>query len=376
MKNLLIALFALSIFSCGSGDELETKKNELTEKKKEFSSLKTAIEKLENEISLLDTAKKVDEGLAVKVESITKGEFKNPFKIQGLVESDRNVLVAAEMGGTITRVYVKDGQLVSKGQIIATLDGATASSQIAELQKGLELAKTNFEKQESLWKQNIGSEMQYLQAKNKKESLEKSIATAQLQLGKFTLRAPISGVLDQLFKNEGEILSPGTPIARVVDASLIKIKADVSESYLNNIKKGDKVEVTYPSLNKTSTETIYSVGNYINPDNRTFSVYIMPSGNVRDLKPNLLAVITAYDFKKNDVISVPTNLIRNDGSGDYILTATESEKGNLKVTKTPIVVDEKFAGRSVIKSGLNIGDNIIVEGYQSVVAGDKIKIVQ
>jgi membrane fusion protein (multidrug efflux system) len=376
MKNLLIALFALSIFSCGAGDELETKKNELTEKKKEFSSLKTAIEKLENEISLLDTAKKVDEGLAVKVESITKGEFKNPFKIQGLVESDRNVLVAAEMGGTITRVYVKDGQLVSKGQIIATLDGATASSQIAELQKGLELAKTNFEKQESLWKQNIGSEMQYLQAKNKKESLEKSIATAQLQLGKFTLRAPISGVLDQLFKNEGEILSPGTPIARVVDASLIKIKADVSESYLNNIKKGDKVEVTYPSLNKTSTETIYSVGNYINPDNRTFSVYIMPSGNVRDLKPNLLAVITAYDFKKNDVISVPTNLIRNDGSGDYILTATESEKGNLKVTKTPIVVDEKFAGRSVIKSGLNIGDNIIVEGYQSVVAGDKIKIVQ
>jgi membrane fusion protein, multidrug efflux system len=195
-------------------------------------------------------------------------------------------------------------------------------------------------------------------------------------LGKFTLRAPISGVLDQLFKNEGEILSPGTPIARVVDASLIKRKADVSESYLNNIKKGDKVEVTYPSLNKTSTETIYSVGNYINPDNRTFSVYIMPLGNVRDLKPNLLAVITAYDFKKNDVISVPTNLIRNDGSGDYILTATESEKGNLKVTKTPIVVDEKFAGRSVIKSGLNIGDNIIVEGYQSVVAGDKIKIVK
>jgi membrane fusion protein, multidrug efflux system len=376
MKNLLIALFALSIFSCGAGDELETKKNELTEKKKEFSSLKTAIEKLENEIALLDTAKKVDEGLAVKVESITKGEFKNPFKIQGLVESDRNVLVAAEMGGTITRVYVKDGQMVTKGQIIATLDGATASSQIAELQKGLELAKTNFEKQESLWKQNIGSEMQYLQAKNKKESLEKSIATAQLQLGKFTLRAPISGVLDQLFKNEGEILSPGTPIARVVDASLIKIKADVSESYLNNIKKGDKVEVTYPSLNKTSTETIYSVGNYINPDNRTFSVYIMPLGNVRDLKPNLLAVITAYDFKKNDVISVPTNLIRNDGSGDYILTATESEKGNLKVTKTPIVVDEKFAGRSVIKSGLNIGDNIIVEGYQSVVAGDKIKIVK
>jgi membrane fusion protein (multidrug efflux system) len=376
MKNLLIALFALSILSCGSGDQLEKKKKELAEKKKELSTLKTAIEKLENELALLDTVKKVDEGVAVKVESIAKGEFKNPFRIQGLVESDRNVLDAAEMGGTITRVYVKDGQMVSKGQVIATLDGSTASSQIAELQKGLELAKTNFEKQESLWKQNIGSEMQYLQAKNRKESLEKSIATAQLQLGKFTLRAPISGVLDQLFKNEGEILSPGTPIARVVDASQIKIKADVSESYLNNIKIGDKVEVSYPSLNKTSVETVFSVGNYINPDNRTFSVYIIPSGNVRDLKPNLLAVITAYDFKKSDVISVPTNLIRNDGGGDYILTANESEKGNLRVTKTPIVVEEKFAGRSVIKSGLNIGDNIIIEGYQSVVAGDKIKVVK
>lgn len=376
MKNIFIFMAIMATIGCGSDNSLESKKTLLAEKKKALSTLKLEIDALEKEIAETDSGSVKDLRTAVKLETVAPGELKNPFQLQGLVASDRNVMVSAELGGTITRVFVKDGQVVTKGQTLATLDGAAAASQIAELKKGLELAVTAFEKQESLWKQNIGTEMQYLQAKNRKESLEKSLATAQIQLGKFTLKAPISGVVDQLFKNEGEILGPGMPLARVVDASQIKIKADVSESYLKTLKKGDEVEIYYPSLNKRSKEKIFSVGNYIHPDNRTFSVYILPSGDLKDLKPNLLALITAYDFVKSNVISVPTKLIRNDGNGDYVLTAKEGANGKLTVAKTPVEIEEKFSARSVIKSGLNAGDLLIVEGYQSVISGDEIKEVK
>jgi len=351
-------------------------KTQLAEKKKAMSTLKLEIEALEKSIAETDSSAVKDLRTAVKLEVIAPGELKNPFQLQGLVASDRNIMVSAEMGGTITRVFVKDGQAVSKGQTLATLDGSAMAAQMAELKKGYELAVTSFEKQEILWKQNIGTEMQYLQAKNRKESLEKSIATAQIQLGKFTLKAPISGVVDQLLKNEGEILGPGMPFARVVDASQIKIQADVSESYLQSIKKGDEVEIYYPSLKKKSKEKIFSVGNYIHPENRTFSVYILPSGNLQDLKPNLLALITAYDFVKSNVISVPTKLIRNDGNGDYVLTAKKGTNGKMSVVKTPVEIEEKFSARSVIKSGLVAGDLLIVEGYQSVISGDEIKEVK
>lgn len=376
MKNIVIIMAVLAAIGCGSDNSVDSMKKELAEKKKTYSTLKLEIETLEKKISELDSSAEKDMRTAVKLEMIAPGELKNPFQLQGLVASDRNVMVSAELGGTITGVMVKDGQIVSKGQVLATLDGAAMASQIAELKKSYELALTSFEKQESLWKQNIGTEMQYLQAKNRKESLEKSLATAQIQLGKFTLRSPISGVVDQLFKNEGEILGPGMPLARVVDASQIKIKADVSESYLQAMKKGDEVEVYYPSLNKRSKEKIHAVGNYIHPDNRTFSVYILPSGNLQDLKPNLLALITAYDYVKSDVISVPTKLIRNDGKGDYVLTAKKETNGKMIVHKTPVEIEEKFSARSVIKSGLNSGDMLIVEGYQSVISGDEIKEVK
>lgn len=376
MKNILFVMAIMAAIGCGSDNSVEGLKTQLAEKKKAMNTLKLEIEALEKTIAETDSSAVKDLRTAVKLEVIAPGELKNPFQLQGLVASERNVMVSAEMGGTITRVFVKDGQVVSKGQTLATLDGSAMAAQMAELKKGYELAVTSFEKQEILWKQNIGTEMQFLQAKNRKESLEKSLATAQIQLGKFTLKAPISGVVDQLLKNEGEILGPGMPFARVVDASQIKIQADVSESYLQSIKKGDEVEIFYPSLKKKSKEKIFSVGNYIHPENRTFSVYILPSGNLQDLKPNLLALITAYDFVKSNVISVPTKLIRNDGKGDYVLTAKKGTNGKMSVVKTPVEIEEKFSARSVIKSGLVAGDLLIVEGYQSVISGDEIKEVK
>jgi RND family efflux transporter MFP subunit len=341
-----------------------------------MSTLKAAISKVKEEIEKLDTNARPN-AIAVMAETVSTGEFKNPFEIQAIVESENNVELSPEVPAKLIRVFVKEGQRVSKGQVVASLDGSTASSQINELQGALSLAKTNYEKLKKLWEQNIGSEMQYLQAKNQYENLQNSIKTARTQLGKYSLRSPISGTVDAIMANEGELVGSmtGGPVMRIVNMGNIKLKASVSESYVGKIKTGQKVKVTYPSLGITSEETVAAVGSVIDINNRTFSVYVTPKNNQGALKPNMLAMITAYDFVDNKAISIPTKLIRNDGAQDYVLTIkTNGEKRT--VQKTNLVIEQKFASKTIIKSGLVAGDQIITQGYDNVVEGDEVKIIK
>jgi RND family efflux transporter MFP subunit len=376
MRQLTLALIiAFSVLACGGGaSKIDELRKELNTKKEDLSKLKDAIDKLEKEISALDTGKKEDLGIAVMVDTISSSVFKNPFTFQGLVSSDMNVTISPEVPSTITKIHVKEGQSVYKGQILASLDGRQASAQIAELENSLKLAKTNFEKQERLWKQNIGSEMQYLQAKSNYEGLTKTLLSAQVQLGKFSLRSPINGTVDEIMANEGQMVgSIGGPsgVMRVVNLSDIEIKANVSERYLGNLKKGQEIEVYYPSLDLRVKEKIAAVGNVIDVNNRTFMVTVKPSHEVGTLKPNLLAMITGSDFVKENSISVPTKLIRNDGNGDYVLCVNKESK----VEKVIVEIERQFSARSIIKGGLSEGDLLIIEGYNSVIAGDRVKLV-
>lgn len=378
MKNILVTLSIIALFAaCGGKNEgaLEAKRAELDALQSEMSTLKAAISKVQAKIVELDTNARPN-AIAVMTKIVNKGQFKNPFDVQALVESDNNVMVSPEVPGRLVRLYVKEGQRVSKGQTVATMDGSTANSQIAELEGALSLARTNYEKLEKLWKQNIGSEMQYLQAKNQYENLQNSIKTARTQAGKYTLRAPISGTVDAIMANEGELVGSmtGGPVMRIVNMGDIKLKANVSEAYVGKIKKGQKVKVYYPTLEITTEETVSAVGNVIDVNNRTYSVYVTPRNNTKDLKPNMLAMITAYDFEDNDAMSVPTKLVRNDGNKDYILTVkTNGEKKT--VEKTEVVIEKEFASETIIKSGLEPGSEIIVEGYNSVIEGDEVKVV-
>jgi RND family efflux transporter MFP subunit len=378
MKNTIIALSILALFAaCGGKNEgaLDTKRAELDSLQSEMTTLRAAIAEVQAEIVKLDTNARPN-AIAVMTKTVTKGQFKNPFDVQALVQSDNNVMVSPEVPGRLVRLYVKEGQRVTKGQVVASMDGSTANSQIAELEGALSLAKTNYDKLKSLWEQNIGSEMQYLQAKNQYENLQNSIKTAKTQAGKFTLRSPISGTVDAIMANEGELVGSmtGGPIMRIVNMGDIKLKANVSEAYVGKIKKGQKVKVYYPSLKLTTEETVSAVGNVIDVNNRTYSVYVTPRSNIKDLKPNMLAMITAYDFVDNDAMSVPTKLVRNDGDKDYILTVkTNGEKKT--VEKTEVVIEKEFASETIIKSGLDAGSEIITEGYNSVIEGDEVKII-
>lgn len=375
MKNLIIALFITTgLLACSdSGSKLEQKQKELTEKKKEYSKLKDEIDKLETEIAKLDTTEE-DLGIAVKIDTVVKSDFNNPVVFQGLVESDKNVLINPEVPSTVTAIHVREGQRVYKGQLLVSLDGRAAQSQIAELEARMELAKANYDKQKRLWDQNIGSEIQFIQAKTNYEALQKSMMAAQVQLGKFDLRSPISGTVDDIMAKVGQLVgSLGSQgVMRVVNLQDVEIKANISERYLENIKKGQPVEVFYPSLNLTTKERVSAIGSVIDPNNRTFSIIIEPSMKSNMLKPNLLALITANDYVKEDAITVPTRLIRNDGKGDYVLTVNQDD---LTVVKSFIEIEEQFATESVISSGLKEGALLITEGYNSVIKGDPVKII-
>ncbi|HCD67592.1 MAG TPA: hypothetical protein DEQ56_03855 [Bacteroidetes bacterium] len=331
--------------------------------------------KVKGEIELLDTAARTN-AIAVMALEINKSGYKNSFQVQGLVESDQNVLVRPEVPARILKILVKEGQHVSKGQIIANLDGSVASAQIAELEGALGLAKLNFEKTEKLWKQKIGSEMQYLQAKNQFENLQNSIKTARTQLGKYSLRSPISGTVDELMINEGEIAGGMTsgPVARIINLADIQVKANVSESYLGKLKKGQTVDLSFPSIGLTMTEKISSVSNVVDPSNRTFVIYVEPSKNLDKLKPNLLAMVTAYDFDNADAIVVPTKLVRNDGKQHFVYTI-KSNGGKKTVEKRYIEIAQQFPSETVVKSGLETGDLVITEGVNSVIVGDEVKII-
>ena len=378
MKNTLIILSIIALFTaCGGKNEgaLEAKRSELDSLQKEMTTLKAAIAKVQEEIVELDTNARPN-AIAVMASEIQKGAFKNPFQVQGLVESDKNVMVSPEVPAKLVKIYVKEGQRVSKGQIIASLDGSTASSQIAELEGALSLARTNFEKQKRLWDQGIGSEMQFLQAKNQYENLQNSIATARTQLGKYSLRSPISGTVDELMANEGELVGSmtGGPVARIVNMSDIKIKANVSERYLGKIKSGQTVKLKFPSIDLEMEDKVSAVGNIIDANNRTFTISVVPSKNQKLLKPNLLALITAYDFEDTEAISIPTKLVRTDGEKNFVYTIQTN--GNKKtVEKRYIEVEKQFPSETIIKSGLEPGDLLITEGVNSVIVGDEVKII-
>ncbi|MDA0778358.1 MAG: efflux RND transporter periplasmic adaptor subunit [Bacteroidetes bacterium] len=378
MKNTLFILSLVTLISaCGSKSEnaLEEKKAELETLTTEMNDLKETIAKVKGEIELLDTTARTN-AIAVMALEINKSGYKNSFQVQGLVESDQNLLVSPEVPARILKILVKEGQHVTKGQIIANLDGSVASAQIAELEGALGLAKLNFEKTEKLWKQKIGSEMQYLQAKNQFENLQNSIKTARTQLGKYSLRSPISGTVDELMINEGEIAGGMTsgPVARIINLADIQVKANVSESYLGKLKKGQTVDLSFPSIGLTMTEKISSVSNVVDPSNRTFVIYVEPSKNLDKLKPNLLAMVTAYDFDNADAIVVPTKLVRNDGQQHFVYTI-KSNGGKKTVEKRYIEIAQQFPSETVVKSGLETGDLVITEGVNSVIVGDEVKII-
>lgn len=377
MKQLLLIFSATALlFACRkeTDSSLDGKKQELENVRKEIAQLQSKAKKLESEINQLDT-NAITSRIAVRVDTLKLQPFKNPFQVQGLVSADDNVNLASEVGGNVVNIRVREGQKVTKGQTLVSIDASIMNAQIDELEKALELATVTYNKQRALWEERVGTELQYLQARNNMESLQKRLESTRIQLSKFSIQSPVSGTVDALFINEGDFAAPGFPIMRIIGGKNLKVQADISEKYLRSVKVGDEVEVYYPALKLGHLEKVSAVGSYINPNNRTFAAYIEPSNLLNELKPNLLAIITAYDYDSDQALSVPTKLIRNDGTSSYIMLARPQADGSFIALRQVITIEESFASKSIVSQGLQAGDLLITEGYQKIIQGDRLEII-
>jgi membrane fusion protein, multidrug efflux system len=374
-KIIFILLIGSIMASCGTKDTntIEGKKALLAEKNAELAKLQKEVTDLQSELDKLEPQKE-KAPLSVTTLAVEKKEFRRFIDLQGSVATDDMVNASSEMGGRIIRIFIKEGQNVKKGQIVATTDAESLDKQKDEIKKALDLAADVYERQKRLWEQNIGSEVQYLQAKNNKERLEKSLSTIDVQSRKRNVYAPISGVVDKVFLKEGELAGPGTPIAVVLNMSTVKVVSDVPETYLGKVKNGDKVVVQFPALDKEMTQTVTMIGRTIDPSNRTFKMEVKLNNGAGELKPNLLSVVKINDLTVKDALFIPVDIIQQEVSGKKFVFVVKDQSGKKVASKAYITTGESADNQIIVTSGLSAGDQIIVKGARSVLEGQNITI--
>ncbi|TVR80865.1 MAG: efflux RND transporter periplasmic adaptor subunit [Chitinophagaceae bacterium] len=375
-KTILSVLFfgLLFMVSCGSSetDKLENMQRELEEKREKFESLKIEIEQLETEIASLrqDT---ITTGRMVTLRPVEVSDFEHYIEAQGLVQADLNISLSAEMSGAVRNINVREGDYVRKGQLLVRQNEENIRNSIAEVESALELATTTYERQKNLWAENIGSEIQYLQAKNQKESLEKNLNTLNTQLNMLNIKSPIDGYIDEVFVKIGDVLSPGTPVVRIVNLENVYVRADVPERFLTSVKKGDNVKVRFPLINKEENAAISSVGQFINPGNRTFKIDIQLKNEEGLLKPNLLSVVRIMDYFSKDAIVIPTRLVQQYFDEEFVYVRKMDGQQSL-AEKRNIVSGKTYGGITEILEGLTDEDMLIDAGFRDIADGQKIRV--
>ncbi|MCB0471428.1 MAG: efflux RND transporter periplasmic adaptor subunit [Flavobacteriaceae bacterium] len=388
MKKLipLISLIIL-IASCGDGkkksveevisegniENIRLKRAEITKQKDDaINNLK----QIDEAIARLDTVKKLP---LVTVHAAKDTVFNHYLELQGNVTTKNMVVIYPEYSGILTRVYVKEGQKVSKGQVLAKIDDGGLSQQIAQMQIQADLAKTTYERQKRLWEQKIGSEIQYLQAKSQYEAQEKTVAQLKSQLEKTIVRAPFSGVIDDVITEQGSVVAPGqSQLIRIVNLDNMYIEAEVPESYIPTVTIGKEVEVFFPVLNKKIDAKVRQVGNYINPNNRAFKIEVSVPNNNKTIKPNLTAKLKVNDYTSKDAILIPLSIISEDANGDqYVYLAVDEDSKNIATAKRVVIETGKTQGNLIeVLKGIESGNAIIEEGARSVRDNQKIQILK
>ncbi|GLR16861.1 efflux RND transporter periplasmic adaptor subunit [Portibacter lacus] len=378
MKQYLILIITTIVFfaSCGEAEKsqsLDEKKSSLTSLKKERADLDHKIKALEQEIEKIEPSAPKARKL-VTTDTVVVEDFKRYIDIQGSVESGDAVFASAEIGGRITSMDIEEGDYVKSGSLVAVLDVQTVKNQIIELEKSLELATDIFKRQERLWNQEIGSEVQFLQAKNNKERIEKSLESVQFQLTKANVYAPLSGYAETIFLKKGELAGPGAPIIEIINTNTVKIVADVPETLLGKVKKGEYVEIEFPALQDKRKGRVSLIGRSIDSANRTFKVEVDMANTGNKLKPNLLSIMKINDLTVEQSIAIPLELVQQEISGkDYVFVVGSGADGAV-AEKKYVKTGPTFEDQIVIEEGLQSGDQIIVDGARGLSSDELIKI--
>lgn len=304
---------------------------------------------------------------------LERSQFRHYVNVLGTVESDKTIMISPKVGATVEEVLVRAGQEVEKGDILARLDGEITRSQIREVETQLELAETLLERQENLRDEDIGSEVEYLQAENRVESLQRQLATLNEQLENYTIRATISGTVDYVDLKVGETVGPTMPVVQLANSEALKVTSRVSEAYITRISQTDSVEIRFPSLDETIRKQIDVVSRAINASNRTFGVEIFIPNGSNNIRPNMMAQVKINDITLNDQIVVPANTVQQANNLSYVYVAEQTENGWVARNRE-VQTGYNYGNDLQITSGLEPGERLITSGYTNLADGAAISI--
>lgn len=384
LKNSIYLLLFFVILSCGGKQEnfdtiinsndlekIRAKKIALDEEQNQIGN---QLKQLEQKIKELDPLEKIPLVTTLQIKDTV---FNHYLEIQGDVQTKQNLILYPEFSGTLSRVYVTEGQKVIAGQSLAKIDDGGLSQQLAQLEIQASLAKTTFERQERLWNQNIGSEIQYLQSKSAYETQQKAINQLKQQIGKTIIKAPFSGTIDEIITEQGSVVIPGqSQILRIVNLDNMYIETNVPESYLTHVTQGKKVTVEIPVLNTQFDTQVRQVGDFINPANRTFKLEVAVPKTQKNIKPNLTAKLKINDYTNEKALLIPLNIISENAEGEQYIFVVSNNNGETAKAKKTIIQTGKSQGDLIeVISGINSGDQIIQEGARSVKDGQEVKIL-
>jgi len=364
MKSYYPLMMAAVLVACGPAGD---KKAELEKLRADYAALGQQISALEKELAVTDT---VVAGKAVRVEALKAGDFTYFIETQAGVEAEENIMVSSRAAGIVTAVYVKEGQAVRAGMVLAQIDNSLTQKAIAELQGSLDLARTVYDRQKALWDQKIGTEIQFLTARNNKESLEKRMSSLQEQDEFSRIRSAIAGTVDDVMIKVGEVTAPGAPAARVVNTRKLKISANLSESYISQVATGSPAKVTLSEGAINFDSKVSFTGKNINPLSRSFNIEIPVPASV-DARPGMSARIR-IDFKKvAGAVSVPVNLVQRLNGEQVVYTAEQQGKGWVARRKV-VATGGIYGNRAEILNGLKAGEHLITVAYQGLNDGEPV----
>lgn len=379
MKNLLTFSLLLVLVSCGSNEAPSTDK--LIEQKniagleQKRSELVNQIELLNNElgrvtdaVDRLDTTKK---RALVTVMELTPKVFKHKTSVQSIIKTDQNMMLQPEFMGAVASIEVVEGQKVRKGELLMHIDDGGLAENVELQQAQTNLAKTVFDRQKRLWDQQIGSEIEFLQAQTNYESQRNRLAQLQDQLEKALIKAPFSGQVDDILVEEGQVVAPGqTPLLRLVNTDEMYVEADVPETYLPSIKKGTEVIVDVPVVGASFNSKITHRATHISTENRTFKVTAAVAAGV-ELSPNLISTLHIYDYVNPDALMIPLSIVSENASGEEFVYSVNA---NNKAQKIFIKTGRSQDGFIEVTDGLKAGAVIIEEGARLVKENQPVQI--
>lgn len=368
--SIAVTIVVFLMFSC-----TENKQAQLTKLKQQQIDISDKIKNLE---AALSSGKKdsinPEKFKFVGLKAVSGSTFDHFIRVQGKIDGDQNAAVFAEAPGTVTSKFADVGQKVVKGQVLAQLDDQQFRIQMQGLETQYQFSSDMYDKQKRLWEQKIGSEVQYMQSKTTKESLEKQISSLKQQVDKFKIKSPIDGTIEECNIKVGAVVSPDPRLAayRVVAFKNLKVSAEVSEAYSAKVKTGDKLLVVFPDIDKSVEAKVDFVSKYINPINRTFIIEAKLLDGIKELKANMIAIIQINDYHAENAIQLPMNVIQKDLSGSYVYVVRTKDKYNAAY-KQPVVLGTNYNGVSEIIQGLAVGDKVISAGYQELVDGEYVR---